>query len=630
MRIRPWLLILALGIIAYQNSFSSSFLFDDKYAILENPAIRSLWPLRESTMPDIRPVVTLSLALNYALGGLQVWGYHALNLAIHLFSALVLWGIVRRTLELPRLQKRFAPSAMDLATAISVLWVVHPFQTQSVNYIIQRAELLMGLFYLLTLYALIRSAGSRHPQRWFAAGILACALGMGSKSIMVTAPILLLLYDRIFLSSSFRQALDQRRFFYGGLAATWGISLLFLWTLRNLPVPSFGFALKQLTWQEYLRTQPGVLLQYLKLSFWPHPLVFDYHWPVANRPSEIWPPAAAIGGLLLASLWALRRNSAAGFLGAWFFLILAPTSSFIPVADLAVEHRMYLPLAAVVSFVILGGYRLGLRGKAATGLVTACAVGLTSGTALRNRDYRDEVSIWSDSLQKRPGNHRAHNNLGIALAKQEKFEEAIAQFTEAFRLDPEYAEAYYNCGVAFAGRKEYEESISLYHRAIQLKPHYPDAYDSWGHALAHQGNIEQAIPFYIQALRIKPDFLLARHHLEKSVTILRKELESSPKNPQLHNALGVGLAGLWNFEEAFSHFEEALRIQPQSVQTHNNWGVALADHGNLPEAASHFREALRLDPNDPAAQENLDLALKLQRNPLPDTPSYRIRVKRKR
>ena len=160
------MLIIAAGIWAYHNSFRGPFIFDDVPAIVENATIRHLWPPWQPLMPPRnisttvqgRPIVNLSLAINYALNGFRVWGYHALNLATHIGAGLVLFGIARRTLRQPRLQQRFGEAAEMLALAIAILWVVHPLQTESVTYVVQRAESLMGLFYLLTLYGFIRGA----------------------------------------------------------------------------------------------------------------------------------------------------------------------------------------------------------------------------------------------------------------------------------------------------------------------------------------------------------------------------------------------------------------------------------------------------------------------------------------
>ena len=202
--------IIAVTVAAYWHSLDGEFMFDDRVWIVENPSIKHLWPLGDVLLPADaahvggRPIVSLSLAVNYALGGLDVRGYHAVNLAIHICAALVLFGVVRRTLVLPRLIARFGEAATPLAAIVALIWAVHPIQTEAVSYVIQRAESLVGLFYLLTLYCFIRGATARATKPlWYLACFVACLLGMATKEVMVTAPIVLLLYDRTFLSDRF-------------------------------------------------------------------------------------------------------------------------------------------------------------------------------------------------------------------------------------------------------------------------------------------------------------------------------------------------------------------------------------------------------------------------------------------
>ncbi len=184
----------------YSNSLSGEFVFDDIGAIKDNPTIRNLWPLGPVLSPPPgttsggRPLLNFSFALNYALGGLNVWGYHAVNLAIHLANALLLFGVLRRSFALPALREKFGGGAVGLSFAIALLWAVHPLQTESVTYIVQRAESLVALFYLLVLFCVIRGAGSARPAGWYAGAIAACLLGMSAKEVMVTAPAVVLLY----------------------------------------------------------------------------------------------------------------------------------------------------------------------------------------------------------------------------------------------------------------------------------------------------------------------------------------------------------------------------------------------------------------------------------------------------
>ena len=278
----PWLLI-AIGIAAYANSFAGVFVLDDVRWIVEYPPIRHLWPPRY-LLGNSRPLVNLTLALNYACSGLHPWSYHAFNLLVHILAGLTLYGLVRRTLHKD-----------DVALAAAILWLVHPLQTESVTYVIQRAESMMGLFYLLTLYCAARG------ERWEGVAVVACLAGMLTKPVMFTAPVAVVLYDSIFLR--------QRRWrFYAMLAATW---LALAWALHAGADDwerSAGYGFRRLTAGQFAMTQPAVVLHYLRLAVWPHPLCLDYGWPVGfSLPATI-----VVAGMLVATVWLVRRNPAAG------------------------------------------------------------------------------------------------------------------------------------------------------------------------------------------------------------------------------------------------------------------------------------------------------------------------------
>ena len=565
----PAALLVLATLAAYSNSLHCSLLYDDNFDIIANKSIRHLWPIWDVfVVQDAgggglhgRPVVNLSLAINYAIGGLDPFGYHLTNLVVHLLAGLCLFGIVRRTLLLPGLTERFAAAATPLALAVALIWTLHPLQTESVTYLIQRFESMMGLFYLLTLYAAIRCATSLHPRRWAIAAVLASLLAMGCKEVAVSIPLVILLYDRAFLAGSFRAAWSRRRAMYFGLAATWAaFALLFMFSYSRGKWA--GYALP-VSWIEYARTQFSVILHYLRLSFWPRPLILDYSWPVARTLAEILPAAVVIGGLVAATIWALVRWPKWGLLGAWFFLILAPTSTVMPLADLAVEHRMYLPLAAVAAAVVIGGWMAGqwlvargtirassLPALAATPVIFA-AVALGTLTFHRNMDYQNGLSIWGDTVAKSPHSSRAHNNFGTVLADSGRLEEAMPHFQIAFELKPDFAEPYYNLGFA----------------------------------LAHRGRVDEAIAQYRQALAIRPDYADAS------------------------NNLGLALAATGRTDEALACYEQALKLSPNVPNLHNNMGSVLVNCGKADEALLHFRTAVELNPDYAAARKNLDAAI---------------------
>jgi tetratricopeptide (TPR) repeat protein len=598
--LRPRMLaafLVIAGFLAYLNSFSGKFVFDDQIHIVSGDAIRSL-----GFPTGTRPLVDLSLALNYELGRLDEWGYHAFNLVVHLLAGLALFGVVRRTLLLPHFEPR-EERAAGIAFAAALLWLLHPLQTQSVTYVIQRAESMMGLCYLLTMYCVVRGVTAPRPRRWFAAAIAACALGMGCKPIMVTAPVVVLLFDWLVVSGSIGQTLRRRWGLYAGLAATW-IVLLVLGVVRNIffaeaePGVAVGFAYKGATPVEYWLSQAGVLVHYLRLSVWPTGLCLDYWWPVATGPRAIVLPGLAIAGLLAGTVRAVVHRPWLGFLGAWFFLVLAPTS-IVPIRDIAVEHRMYLSLAAVTVLVaLLGAHaidaltaRLSLPDAASwaarAGALFIVAGTLATLTAIRNTDYHDRLGMWRDVVAKRPENPRAHSNLALLLIRQGRDEEAIRHSEEAIRLDPDFTGAYYRLHDALLAQGRGDEAneavIKLLSRAIEKS-------DTLGGPVPEPGTNPTTAA-----------------DLER----LRDAVRRRPNDPEAHRALGAFLAARGEDAGAVKAFEAAVRLAPGSRDLLVDLASAYMARGEQERAIENFFAAVRLAPEDSSTQRQLAFALAL-------------------
>ena len=525
--------IVAAGLIAYSDSFRGPYIFD-------NSGFTGLVSLKKHLIRAIlsgpRPVVDLTFALNYALGGMDVFGYHLLNLAIHLLAALTLFGVARRTLELPAVARRFGePAATPVAFCIALLWTLHPLLTQSVTYLVQRAESLMGLFFLLTLYCFIRAACARRPGAWHVGAVAACALGMGCKQVMVAAPLAVLLYDRSFLADSFREALRRRWGLYLALAATWLLlARSVLVAFARHPVTA-GFALPGISPLRYARNETGVILHYLWLVFWPSGLSLDYGWPITASLWATAPSAIVVGILLAATLWALVRRPMWGFLGAWFFLILAPTSSFMPIRDLAFEQRMYLPLAAVVALAVVAAHLLAqrlaarswasdeerrqIRLAAGIALMLPLTVALGWRTYVRNWDYRSAISIWSATVKVSPQNARAWSNLGYICYTEGRYDETKTYCAEAIRLNPDFADAYNYLGLACAATYLLDDALHDYDEAIRLNPNFADAYINRGNAHDALGRSQDALRDYARAIEVSPGDILA--YSNRAVTYYR-------------------------------------------------------------------------------------------------------------
>jgi tetratricopeptide (TPR) repeat protein len=611
-----------LGIVlataaAYQGSMAGPLIYDDNLWITWNPSIRHLWPIAGVLFPSAspliygRPVLSLSLALNHAVSGNSPWSYHLANLGIHVLAALALFGIVRRTLEL-----RPGPFAGERdhtlrAFAVALLWALHPLQTESVTYVAQRAESLMGLFYLLTLYCFIRGVQSPGPRAWQLLSVLACLLGMATKEVMVTAPVVVLAYDRTFVASGFSEALRLRWRLHLGLAATWLVPALLAAGLRSR---GLGFGLG-FSWWDYGLSECWVVIHYFFLSVWPHPLVFDYGTHIVGSVGEALPWAFAVIALAAAAFAAFWRRTLAGFACAWFLVILAPSSSVIPVAfQPMAENRMYLPLAGVVVLFVAAAW--ALLGRRSLPVFLAAALALGIGTHLRNRDYRSETAIWSDTVLRRPSNPRARIALGSALALEDRHAEAAEQFAAALRIDPGDFEARRNLGLALTHMGRFDEALRQYRGILPPTPDSAPLHYDIGLALDGAGRLGEAIAEYDKALRLDPGDGEAHNNLGRALYRTGRVAEAiaeyqlavrfKPDSARVHYNLAMALADTRRIERAVEEYRAAVRLDPGYAEAHNNLGSILAGTGRVAEAIAEYKEALRIRPDYDMARANLE------------------------
>lgn len=491
----PLVLALLCGIAAYANSFHGPFIFDDIDAILNNPRINKNLPDSGRTIPTTlsgRPVLRLSFAADYAIAGLHVEIYHATNLLIHLAAGALLFGIVRRNLSRREFWgDRFGSSAPWLAGAVTAIWLVHPLNTSAITYTVQRAESLAAFFYLAVIYCLIRDA-EKEKIGWKLAAVAACGLGMATKETMATAPIVTLLYDRTFLCGSFRAALRKRASLYAGLAATWAIPCALVASGGRSASVGFG---QNISAMDYARTQPGVIAHYLLLAIWPRGLALDYYdWPIAHHWMQMGCGGAVVAGLVVFFVALFWLKPWLGFLGAWFFVILAPSSSFVPIfTEIAAEQRMYLPLVAPIALLVVGGWALLARGSAGRRIAPVLAAfvvaALAAGTYLRNAEYQNPRIIWADNVARRPLNPRAHFNLGYSLDRSGDYAAAAVQFAKALDLAPDYYAAAGALGRSLVQSGNLQAAENFYTREIQLFPAFSgEAHRQRGWLRAERGD----------------------------------------------------------------------------------------------------------------------------------------------
>ena len=648
-------LIVVAGFLAYANSFAGPFILDDVLSIVEKNQIREwqelgtvLFPERELPTAG-RPLVNFSFAVNYALDGLNVRGYHLLNLIYHLVSGLLVFGIVRRTLRQSLLKERFGGTSLNLGFAAALLWTLHPLNSEAVNYLTQRTELMMGLFYLLTVYASVRAL-QPNARSWNALAVVACAAGMACKESMVTAPVMVVLYDAVFVFGSLKRAFRERGRFYLALSMSWVVLAAVMWSGPR--VHSAGFSAGVDLWT-YLLNQTVMITRYLRLAVWPRALVVNYGWPLELKLQDVLPYALFITGLLVLTVVALVRQPKWGYLGAWFFVTLAPTSSIVPIAtEVGAERRMYLPLVAVVVLVVVGASFVkrvvSTRGAAVLAVVAAL---LLAGTYSRNREYRSSLGLARTVVERYPssvahhylgvellaagdrdaamtelrraipGAPAAHLTLGVELLNEGRTDEGIDQLRAFLREEPMLLEARparQRLGAALLSEERWPEAIDQLQMVLTMNPSNAQRLDTHGLlalACLRAERFEEAIMHYRQYLRARPndyEMLLGlgiafaeNDELEEAIPVFRRLAEGDPTDSEAQRYLASVLYEFENFEDALAPAERAAALQPSDPDAHVLLGRVLARLGRRDEARSHLERSLQVDPAHVEATEEL-------------------------
>jgi tetratricopeptide (TPR) repeat protein len=614
-------LALALAVLAaYHNVLDKPFVFDDEPAILENPTITQLWPPWTALTPPPRtgssvggrPLVNYSFALNYAVSGYEVWSYHALNLIIHVLVTWTLFGIVRRTLLLPTFAPRCRAEATLLAFLTALAWAVHPLLTETVTFVVQRTESLGALFYLLTLYSFIRSLDGAGANAWRVAAAVACLIGVATKETVVTVPVVVLLFDRTFVAGTFTMAWRMRRKFYAALVGSW---LLLAWLMLHAQQRggTAGFGLGMAWWQ-YALKQCAAVTDYLALAVWPHPLAVDYGYTGIASLSAVWLQALALGILLGVTGWAVVRRPMAGFVGAWVFIILAPSSSIVPITtQTEAEHRMYLPLAALVALAIITLYAWVGRRALAWVAIVALAWGWL--TFQRNTDSATVTGLWRSNVAAVPTNARAHDNLAAVLMQLGRGTESIQEYNIARQLDPASATTENSLGAVLSATGHLDEALGHYRRAVDLSPDNVVTHANLGNLLKQLGRVPEAIVEYREALRVQPDSAEVKMNLgdaynltghpETALPYYQYAVARKPASAQAQLGLGNAWALLNHWEDAKKAYAMAVKIDPKDYGTRYSLGLVLSHLGDTAAARREYEEVLREHPEYSPARRSL-------------------------
>ena len=581
---------------AYARVLDGEFQFDDRVVIEEAPAIKHLGPfLSNSFMQGWtragRPLTDLTFALNYAAGRLHPRGYHAVNLVLHLLVALSLWRLGVRFLE------RAGSTSQGPAALAAAAFVLHPLGSQAVSYIAQRAEVLASLFYVGALLLVLDAQGSRRP--WLRLVLaLACALaGLGAKPIVITLPFAVGLIFLALGQAGARWSLRARVIAGTGILACAGFAFL---TLRELASHAdAGFHIPGLGPGVYLRTQARVVLMYLRLILLPTGQNLDPDIALSHTlDGRTLLAMLGILALMAAAALAIARAPrlsppasiaarCAGFGVLWFFVLLAPTSSFIPVADVMFEHRAYLAMWGVLFALANGGAlllaRLPERWRAWLTPLLSASLCLSLATALwaRNAVWQSKLALWQDVAAKSPRKARAHVNLGHALEQLGKTDEAAAEYRTALTLPGESI-----------SRLEVLRNLG----AVEIRRgNLADAETALEEGRAYA-------PRDAELLNNLAILALERNDAQRAQALAEQAVEAAPKNGAAWNTLGEARLARGDAAAALPAFERGAALDPDKSVRHWNVALALDRLGRTTEACAAIGQFLATE-RDPAERQ---------------------------
>ncbi|MCG6158606.1 tetratricopeptide repeat protein [Rubinisphaera margarita] len=610
-------------VLAYLNSFSGTFIQDD-YETLLNGWDLSLYFKPVNVFTDqlnTRGFTMFTFAVNRTLFGSAAFSYHIGSLTIHLLASLMVFDVVRQTLTLYRSRgdreasepfaEQISRGDFFIALATALIFAVHPLQSQAVTYLSQRSESLMGLMYLASLAAMIRgfhSTNSLTRPGWLLLSIVCCALGMRAKEAMVVAPLLITWYSLVFLPVGSRAAFLKRVPYYALLWATISLNSSFAQIRPVLPEAlgesseereveadssneetnsqeAFSQKGARLSRWEYFKTQPGIILTYVRLVFWPNDLCFDMGHVQPPADWVFWSSAAILSLAFLATVIAVFVAPAWGFLGVWFFINLGPRSSFIPLENPYFEYRMYLPILSILVLCVIGFDRMIRRlqwdVQTKTGvriLVTAVVVVVLTGlTYRRNTLYANPTLLWRDTVENAPWNGRAYTNLtrGLLLeGSAEALEDAVKFGEQAVALSPSSAKAANMYGLALHRTGNIEEAKEQYLRATRLDSELMHPWLNLGNIYSPTDS-ETALAYYARARQLAPnDPAVVTNYA--STMLYRGEQTST----------------------AIQMLEQLAAGRPDHIDSRYNLAFYLVREGQYREARPLVEELLRLSPGD--------------------------------
>jgi len=584
-------LIILIGLLTYSSSFDCAFQFDDSRVIVKNSEIRTLsnyFTISKWININLRPLSSLTFAINYSIHKLQLFGYHFVNLFIHVVAGLTIFYLVQLLLSLSLFSKSIlSRDKRAVALLVSLIFIAHPIQTMAVTYIVQRMTSLAGMFYLLSVYWYARGR-FLHVEQGYDFSVLRnyiFALLFGvcaslSKQNAITFPAAMLLLELFFVCDE-----EGEPYIKYLLISSSSLAIIFLVFVISGNLPRETATISR---TDYLITQFIVIVKYIKLLILPINQNADYAHKIARSffEAKVFGSFLFITGLLATGIWLFKRKRILSFCIFWFFLTLSVESSIIPIRDVMFEHRLYLPTFGFSFFLVTFLYeQFAEKNKLFITIFLSILIFLFGiGTFRRNLVWKTKQTLWEDITKKSKTNPRSYNNLAETYFKMGDFVKAEEYFHKALAAKPGHASAWNNLGAIRYKEGNYEKAIIHFKKAVELRPAYADALHNIGRIYYHQGDLDSAYDYFKKSLTIKPDYpdglnsmsmlLYKRGNIDESIVYLERLLLLKATDVKLITNMGLMYMAKKSYTKAIVYFKQALDIKPEDMKARRNLAIA--------------------------------------------------------
>ena len=635
--------IIALSLLIfsiYGNSFDCSWHFDDEANITDNPNLhlkeitwenlrRALYSDRNNPTVLYRPVACLTFAFNHYFGGLNVFGYHLVNILIHLLSSVFLFLFIYHTLNLPSLRAKHAPQCYFIALLATTLWAVNPIQTQAVTYIVQRMASLAGMFYIMSMFFYLKARTAHTSDRkvlFFILCLVSFAMALGSKENAAMLPLSILLYEILLIQEITGEKLRRYLRLFGIVA---GVILIFCFTyfyIQGGNIFSFliGYGNRPFTLYQRLLTEPRVIVFYITLLLYPVPNRLSIVHPIRISTSFFDPIWTFFSILFIATaiayaIYLARKRPLFSFCILFFFVNHAIESTILPL-ELIFEHRNCIPsmlffLPIAIGFNSL--LQLYARRKAMNQFISAfiilLLIGLGNATFIRNFTWKNEKTLWMDAIEKAPDQFRPHHNLGRYYHDHGYRDKAISEYEKALvspisQRKTEIFVTYYNLGKIYADIREYKRPLEYYYRALRINPAFPPLYNNIAGIFDRYGRYELAYRYLVESFRLQPDSLETNFNLglyylrekqpDKAIYHLNAVSNGAEFEETVLLYLGIAFKQKGQLGRAVTYFKRALKKNARNIKPYLHLAEIYFRIGDTGRAKKAMAKALNLIPND--------------------------------